>query len=135
MRARDILVVEDDAGIRQTIAECLEFEGYAVRQAASGDAALEELARGGLPSLIFLDVVMPGLNGREILARLRAEPETAGVPVVVMTAAVPALTGPIDGAAALLSKPFDLSELLDVTARFCGPPALRDGAATVCPGP
>jgi two-component system, chemotaxis family, chemotaxis protein CheY len=129
MSARDILVVEDDAGIRQTIAECLELEGYAVRQAASGVAALDALDRGGLPLLVLLDVVMPGLNGQELLARLRAEPETAGLPVVVMTAAVPSLTGPIEGASALLPKPFNLSELLAVTLRFCGPPSVQGGAA------
>lgn len=129
MPTQDILVVEDDSGIRQTIADCLELEGYAVRQAASGAAALDALDEGGVPSLMFLDVVMPGLSGRELLARLRAEPETAGLPVVVMTAAVPSLTGPIEGASALLPKPFDLSELLAVTLRFCGPPPAQGGAA------
>lgn len=116
-----ILVVEDDTGIRQTVLECLEFEGYAVREAASGPEALRELSRG-LPSVVFLDMIMPGMSGQEVLGRLRAQPETATLPVVVMTAATPVLSGPVEGATALLAKPFDLATLLEMAERFCGPP-------------
>jgi CheY-like chemotaxis protein len=125
----DILVVEDDAGIRQTVVECLEFEGYAVRQAASGSEAFAELSRA-LPSLVFLDMIMPGMSGQEVLAKLRAQPETASLPIVVMTAATPVLSGPVEGASALLAKPFDLHALLDTAAR---PARSRERPPLACP--
>ena len=120
--ASDILVVEDDVGIRQTIAECLEVEGYRVRQADGGAQAFAEIERGGVPGLVFLDYVMPTMNGQQVLARLRGDPATARVPVVVMTAALPVLTQPIEGADALLAKPFELDDLLAIVERFCGKP-------------
>jgi CheY-like chemotaxis protein len=121
MASCDILIVEDDAGIRQTVVECLEFEGYAVREASSGAEALAAFTRA-IPTLVFLDMIMPGMSGQEVLARLRATPETARVPVVVMTAATPVLSGPVEGATELLAKPFDLAALLAVAERYCGPP-------------
>ena len=119
-RANDILVVEDDAGIRQTVAECLELEGYEVRQAASGAEALA-MAAARLPALVLLDVVMPAMDGQQVLRRLRSDPRTARLPVVVMTAAMQVVAGPVEGAEAVLSTPFELAELLAVTARFAGP--------------
>lgn len=119
--SRDILVVEDDSGIRQTIVECLEFEGYTVRQAANGVEAIEDIRRRGLPGLVLLDIVMPGMNGQQLLEKLKQDPATAAVPVVVMTAAMTPLAGPVPGAEGLLSKPFELSQMLDEVARYCGP--------------
>jgi CheY-like chemotaxis protein len=123
-----ILIVEDDVGIRQTIAECLEVEGYRVREAASGAEALATIRDGDVPALVFLDYVMPGMNGQQFLDHLRADPAVATIPVVVMTAAMPVLSAPIDGADAMLAKPFELDDLLSVTERFCGKPPAEAGA-------
>jgi two-component system, chemotaxis family, chemotaxis protein CheY len=117
-----ILIVEDDAGIRHTMAECLELEGYPVRLAASGSEAFAQIARGGLPSLVLLDMVMPAMTGQEVLALLRSDPATVKLPVVIMTAAVPMEASDFPGADGLLAKPFELAELLDTVARWCGPP-------------
>ena len=115
-----ILVVEDDPGIRQGIADFLGFEGYAVDVAVNGEEALTYL-RSRRPSLVVLDLVMPVMNGPQLLERIRSEGIAADVPVAIMTAAMPgASTLPV--ADAYLSKPFDLDELLRVVGRHAGPP-------------
>jgi CheY-like chemotaxis protein len=116
-----ILVIEDDPGIRDTVSECLAFEGYSVAQASNGAEGLEYLHGAPTPELIVLDLVMPVMNGTEFIERMRSEPALASIPVVLMTAAGPSPTA-IMQAEDHLYKPFDLSTLLDVVARFCGPP-------------
>jgi DNA-binding response OmpR family regulator len=118
-----ILVVEDDPGIRQGIADFLGFEGYAVDVAVNGEEALAYL-RAQRPSLLVLDLVMPVMNGPQLLERLRSEGIAAGVPVAIMTAAMPGASS-LPQADAYLSKPFDLEELLQVVGRHAGPPAVR----------
>jgi DNA-binding response OmpR family regulator len=115
-----ILVVEDDPGIRQGIADFLEFEGYAVDVAVNGEEALAYL-RARRPSLMVLDLVMPVMNGPQLLERLRGEGIALGVPVAIMTAAMPGAST-LPAADAYLSKPFDLEELLQVVGRHAGPP-------------
>ncbi len=120
-----ILVVEDDPGIRQGIADFLGFEGYEVDVAVNGEEALVYL-RERRPSLLVLDLVMPVMNGLQLLERLRAERIAEGVPVAIMTAAMPGASS-LPAAAAYLSKPFDLEELLAVVGRHAGPPASAAG--------
>ena len=110
--ASEILVVDDEPGIRSVLASSLEFEGYTVRTAADGRAALTEVERGR-PDLVVLDVLMPGMDGLTACRRLRAaDPH---LPVLMLTARD--LTGDrvagLDaGADDYLAKPFDLDELL-----------------------
>ena len=115
-----ILVVEDDPGIRQGIADFLGFEGYAVDVAVNGEEALTYL-RSRRPSLVVLDLVMPVMNGPQLLERIRRERIAEDVPVAIMTAAMPG-TSALPVADAFLSKPFDLDELLRVVGRHAGPP-------------
>jgi two-component system response regulator MprA len=108
----DILVVDDEPGIRAVLASSLEFEGYAVRTAPDGRAALAEVERSR-PDLVLLDVLMPGLDGLTACRRLRAQ--DPGLPVLMLTARD--LTGDrvagLDaGADDYLAKPFELDELL-----------------------
>jgi CheY-like chemotaxis protein len=112
-----ILVVEDDAGIRESVEECLASEGYAVATVANGAEALEWLAREPAPALLVVDLVMPVMNGAELLERLRADARLREVPVVLMTAAMPGTGVPLPPADALLSKPFELEALLATVAR------------------
>jgi CheY-like chemotaxis protein len=107
-----ILVVDDEAAIRNLILAVLEDEGYRAIGAASGVAALE-LAPTDPPDVVLLDLMMPVLDGRETLRRLRRLPVGTNVPVVIMSAAITAGT-PVEGDhVAFLPKPFDLVALLD----------------------
>jgi two-component system alkaline phosphatase synthesis response regulator PhoP len=82
---RTILVVEDDATLRETIAYNLRGEDYAVLTAADGVAALE-LAHQHPVALVLLDLMLPRLDGLEVCRQLRARPETAKVPILMLTA-------------------------------------------------
>jgi CheY-like chemotaxis protein len=113
-----ILLVEDDAAIRDAVAECLETEGYRVQAAGDGAEALTWLARGERPALIVLDLVMPVMNGAELLAQVRADPALERVPTLLMTAAIVAGTTPLPAADATLVKPFDLDQLLGAIGRL-----------------
>lgn|GEM_PF-475455 len=112
-----ILVVDDDNVLRASIARILEEEGYTVDDAADGASALDKLGSGTQPDAILLDVMMPGMNGRQFLDELRSR-VSRPVPVVVMTA----LQGMgVDrmislGANDLVEKPFDVEELLNKVA-------------------
>lgn len=117
MAAARILLVEDDSGIRESVAECLEIEGYQVSAVANGSDALDWLARE-VPDVLLVDLVMPVMSGGELLARVRADPRLASVPAVLMTAAIPAAGAPVPEADAMLPKPFDLDALLEVVQRL-----------------
>jgi CheY-like chemotaxis protein len=125
---RPVLVVDDDAAIRRVVAAALADEGYAVVQAADGDAALAAV-RAAPPCLILLDMRMPGMDGWEFARRYRAllpPPPGPSAPLVCVTAAVDAAAwGAQVGAAATVGKPFDLDDLLAVVARHALPPARR----------
>lgn len=112
-----VLVVEDDASLREALADTLELNGYAVRLSGSAEEALEAMERD-LPGLLLSDVQMPGADGHALLQAVKARhPE---LPVVLMTAygqiekAVQAMQ---DGAADYLPKPFEPDRLLAVVAR------------------
>ncbi len=129
MATRPILLVDDDAAIREGVAEGLAFEGYRTEGVSNGQEALEWLDREGLPAMVLLDLLMPVMNGAQLLERLRADPRWAGVPAVLMSAAIPSREA-LSRADAYLVKPFDLEDVIAAVARWCGPPG---GAAP--PGP
>lgn len=87
-RLGPVLVADDDAAFRERLATALAEVTSTVVQVADGRAALDAIA-GNRPDLVFLDLRMPGMNGREVLGVLRDKPELAGIPVVVVTSAVP----------------------------------------------
>ncbi len=84
-RDRPVLIVEDDAPLRELVRRMLEREGYAVVEAKHGRAALDRL-REGAPGVILLDLMMPVMDGFEFLAELRREDAWRGIPVIVLTA-------------------------------------------------
>jgi CheY-like chemotaxis protein len=116
--SRSILLVEDDAGIRESVAECLEAEGYAVAPVSNGAEALTFLRNAARPDLIVCDLVMPVMDGAELIAQLAADHALAGIPVVLMSAAAPSSTMPLPRADGYLPKPFELDDLLDTVERF-----------------
>jgi DNA-binding response OmpR family regulator len=80
-----VLVVDDEADVRILCRVNLEFEGFRVLEAEAGAAALQ-IARTEHPDLILLDLMMPNMDGWEVMRRLKENPETAGIPVVLLTA-------------------------------------------------
>jgi DNA-binding response OmpR family regulator len=112
MTAPTLLVVEDDAAIRRGLVDALRFAGYGVIEAADGAAGLD-LALGGAPDLVLLDVLLPKLDGTEVLVRLRAARPT--LPVILVTAKGAEgdrVEGLRRGADDYVVKPFSAKELL-----------------------
>ena len=111
-----ILVVDDDALIRETLATALGDEGYAVRVAPDGRAALSALGTWR-PDVIVLDLMMPIMDGVAFRAAQRSVAETAQIPVIVLSAAheVQSRAASLDPAA-IFAKPFNLGALLDAIA-------------------
>jgi CheY-like chemotaxis protein len=114
-----VLVIDDDSGIRDSLAECLQVEGYAVACASNGADGLERL-RVQRPDLVLVDLLMPVMNGHEFLAELRGDPNLQGLPVVLMTGSTPRPGHLLPAADAMLPKPFELDELLALVRRFAG---------------
>jgi two-component system, OmpR family, phosphate regulon response regulator PhoB len=83
--ASQILIVEDHPTMREAMRMVLEHEGFAIREAADGAAALE-MIRAHHPDLVFLDLNIPGTSGAEVLQTLKGDPETAQVRVIIVTA-------------------------------------------------
>jgi two-component system OmpR family response regulator len=110
--AATILVVDDDAHIRDLVCEVLDLEGYQVRSAVDGRAALDVLA-SWQPDLIILDLNMPRMDGWTFCARQQEQPEISGIPVALMSAArnIRSQRLPCEPVA-ILEKPFDLDDLL-----------------------
>ena len=110
---RPILLVEDDAALRDTLAYNLRLEGYETLTAADGVTGLE-LARAQPVALVILDVMLPRLDGLEVLRQVRARPETARVPVLMLTARVEEsdiVAGLELGADDYVTKPFSWNEV------------------------
>jgi len=80
-----VLIVEDDPDLVALVKHWLERDGHQVEHVADGAAALEALLWAPLPHLVLLDVMLPKMDGFEVLRRLRAEPRTKGLPVVMVT--------------------------------------------------
>ncbi len=111
-----ILVIEDDLATAGLIRAVLEAEGYTVLHAV-GAAGLA-LAHAARPAVILLDVHMPGMDGPEVSRGLRADPATADVPIVGMSALAAPATAAEMHANAWLAKPFSLEALLSTLAQW-----------------
>ena len=109
-----ILIVEDEADLAVLLRYNLEAEGFRVATAASGDEAVERI-RDGVPDLILLDWMLPGLSGIELCRRWRAREETARTPIIMITARgeeADRVLGLESGADDYLVKPFSSRELV-----------------------
>lgn len=118
----NILLVEDDKGIQDSLKLALEIEGYNVYTADNGKEGIEALAKIPPICLILLDLMMPVMNGVEFLEEIGKDLILSNIPVVFVTAYG-------DNAKKLpsksvIEKPVDLNELLEAVKEWCGNPAL-----------
>ena len=123
--AGTVLVIDDDPAARDLVRRFLEGEGFGVAEADGGEAGLA-LARSLKPDAITLDVLMPGMDGWAVLSALKAEPELARVPVLMLSMLDDKGLGFALGASEYLSKPIDRERLREVLRRY-----RRDGACDV----
>lgn len=116
-----VLVVDDEPDVRLVTRVILEAAGHDVQEAASGEEALDELAAGELPDVLLLDVRMPGIDGWEVLRRVRGAPgQLCDLPVVIFTADIASAEQapvPLHHREYFLSKPFDPDDLVDLVGR------------------
>ncbi len=116
---KSILVIEDEAPIRDNLRRFLVLEGYMVATEANGALGLKR-ALAELPDLILCDVMMPEMNGFEVLAHLRQSGSLARVPFIFLTASADRdsiAKGIALGAADYVTKPFDLTQLAALVRR------------------
>src|SRR3984893_15352891 len=115
-----ILIVDDDADFRSGLRLALEMKGYQVEEAGTGKEAVETLtAKPRL--LVLLDLQMPVMNGRELLQRLRATPETKEIPVVIISGFGFEWEAELMGAQGYVGKPFEPLELEKTIAELLRP--------------
>jgi CheY-like chemotaxis protein len=107
-----VLVVEDDAAIRDLLAQAaLDEPGMRVLTARDGAEALAAFARVR-PDVVLLDMRLPGIDGAEVCRRLKADPATAGVPVIALSASVDPAAAQEAGCDDFVAKPFELDDLM-----------------------
>ena len=122
MSQKKILLVEDNEFNRKIVHDLLARQPYDLMEAHDGEAGVEA-ARREKPDLIIMDVQLPKLSGLDATRRIRAEPETAKIPIIVVTSF--ALSGDdkkaMDaGASAYLAKPYSPRQLLDAIRKMLG---------------
>jgi CheY-like chemotaxis protein len=125
-----VLIVDDDAEIRDLVGDCLEAEGYQVHTAPDGRQALDALRRGLRPSVIFLDLMMPVVSGFDVLIALRNSPDWRSIPVVIFTASHVGKARDLDGAFEILRKPASLDEVLESAQKAIAVMHRGSGAAS-----
>ncbi len=109
-----IYIVEDDSNIRQMESYALKNSGYEVAEFSDGES-FWELCRTALPDLVLLDIMLPGEDGLSILRRLREDPSTRRIPVIIISAKsteLDTVTGLDSGADDYITKPFGVMELI-----------------------
>lgn len=120
---KKVLIVEDQADIRELVRVTLEFEAYELQEAADGPTALDTAQRFK-PDLVLLDVMMPGgMDGYEVCKRIKASPDLRRTKVIMLTAKgqkADLAAGKAAGADEYLVKPFSPLDLMKVTAKMIG---------------
>lgn len=119
MRPADILIVEDDTDIRESLADFLSYEGFGVHSVENGQEALNfllSLQENQLPSLIVLDLMMPVMDGRTFMQRLQDKHPEVKVPIVVLSATVNRQIS--HNVVAFMKKPVDLDDLMGQVHKY-----------------
>jgi CheY-like chemotaxis protein len=113
-----VLIVEDDADLREMMAQLLTLEGFQAATVANGKEALDYLHNVSRPHVILLDLMMPVMDGWEFRRHQRQEQQIKDVPVVVLSALDQSNAREI-GANAVLKKPLDFDRLLELVRQYC----------------
>jgi chemosensory pili system protein ChpA (sensor histidine kinase/response regulator) len=113
-RGSDILIVDDDPPIRNLVRQIFKRMGFDAREARDGAEAISEI-ESSIPRLVVLDLMMPRMNGWEVIDRLRADGKMERIPVIVLTAVGSQRTEelPSLGVRAVLGKPFEIHDLIN----------------------
>jgi CheY-like chemotaxis protein len=119
-----ILVVDDDDDFREALCEVVSEAGYPVEQAENGEVALRRIAAEG-PGIVLLDLKMPVLDGWGVVERLRKDPATAGIPVLILSAYGFEWESELLGAQGFIPKSVGMEEILDRLRRVAGPPPMH----------
>jgi len=112
-----VLVIDDDANVRNMMSRFLTKEGFRVRTASGGEAGLQ-LAGEFMPDVITLDVMMPGMDGWAVLTALKANPELADIPVIMLTMVDDKTIGYALGASDYMTKPVNRDRLVSVLKKY-----------------
>ena len=114
-----VLIVEDDADLREMMAQLLSLEGFQAAAVANGSEALQYLHNGHVkPDVILLDLMMPVMDGWEFRRKQQADPAFADVPVIVLSALDQSRAADVQ-AEAFLKKPLDFDRLLQLVRHYC----------------
>ncbi|MBK8978682.1 MAG: response regulator [Planctomycetes bacterium] len=119
---RTVLIIEDEKLIIVSTQMVLEAAGFRVEAADNGEEGIEK-ARKLRPDLVLLDIMMPGIDGWETLTRLKRDPDTSGIPVIIFTAREHARGHQKStemGAADYFRKPFEPDELIELVEKHIG---------------
>ena len=121
MKCHHILVIEDEADIRETLQEMLELAGFHVFTAENGQEGLKLLKNVGEPCLILLDLMMPVMNGWEFLERLEKEHRhiLVTIPVTVVSAVADAVEAQNRYGCRVLKKPVRMEHLIELAGEHC----------------
>ena len=116
MEQRKILIVEDEVSLLKLESILLTTRGYKVSGVTDGLKALEEIKKD-MPDLVLLDIMIPGIDGFEVCRRIKADPVTANLPVVMLTAkksSADQTRGIEAGADAYITKPFKSAKIIEI---------------------
>jgi CheY-like chemotaxis protein len=115
-----VLVVDDDEDTRESLAEAIALEGYRVRKAGDGAQAIGLMLLAA-PDLVLLDLMMPGMNGWQVLEKMERDPRLMRIPVFIVTA-VPNVLGVRTGYP-IFTKPLHVGRMMRTIRAFLSPPA------------
>ncbi len=121
METKHVLVVDDEPFIRRSLEFLLKKQGFRVTSATNGEEAVAELQRGELPELMFLDVMMPKMNGFEVVKTVKTDPRLKGIYVILLTAKgqeADRKRGFDLGADDFMIKPFSPSKLMEKVSDY-----------------
>lgn len=113
-----VLIVDDDADIREALEEVLRESGYSVVIAADGAGALTAM-KARAPALVLLDLMMPNVDGWRVIDEMHRDPSLRGIPVCVLSAFADLAPPSAD---TVLAKPIKVLPLLETVERYCGRP-------------